>query len=85
MTDQPATPSTMTGPQAYALAVEHAHRAARYADGGSPAAARTHAAIATAYAQIATAEATARASAEPGRYPGDGWDTHTDPDRPGIC
>ncbi|MCX4971025.1 hypothetical protein OHA98_41155 [Streptomyces sp. NBC_00654] len=75
MTDLP----TMTGPEAYSRAVEHALRAAAYAEGGSPASARTHAAVAQAFAAIATAEATARSGAR--GWPAGGWADHTHPDR----
>ncbi|MER6916733.1 hypothetical protein ABT354_34205 [Streptomyces sp. NPDC000594] len=81
MTDQPSDLPTMTGPEAYSRAVEHANRAAAYAEGGSSASAQTHAAVAQAYAAIAKAEAAARAGA-PGRavIPAGGWAAHTHPD-----
>ncbi len=69
----------MTGPEAYEKAVEHANLAARTSQTPHDAAIR-HAAIAQAYAAIAQAEATARASAKSGHYPGGGWVKITHPD-----
>ncbi|MFE4778034.1 hypothetical protein [Streptomyces sp. NPDC056713] len=74
---------TMSGPVAYAKAVEHAQHAAKAADHGSHERARTMAAVAEAFAAIATAEATARVSADFGHHPDGGWKVHTHPeDRP---
>lgn len=73
---------TMTGPEAYAKAVEYATKAAEYVDKNpNSAAAHQLAAVSRAFAAIAQAEAAARASAQPGYLPGGGWSRHTDPDR----
>ena len=72
---------TMTGPEAYAKAVEYATKAAEYADKNpNSAAAHQLAAVSRAFAAIAQAEATARTSAKHGYLPGGGWTRHTDPD-----
>ncbi|MFF4403634.1 hypothetical protein [Streptomyces sp. NPDC001404] len=72
----------MTGPEAYAKAVEYANKAAEYADARTGAStAQSLASVAQAYAAIAAAEATARCSARPGYLPGGGWSQITDPDR----
>ncbi|MFF1594309.1 hypothetical protein ACFVY0_40430 [Streptomyces sp. NPDC058286] len=70
---------TMAGPVAYAKAVGHAQAAALAADRGSHERARTYAAVAQAFAAIATAEATARVSADFGHHPDGGWQVHTHP------
>lgn len=73
--------TTMTGPEAYAKAVEYATKAAEFVDNNpNSAAAHQMAAVSRAFAAIAQAEATARASAKPGYLPGGGWDRHTHPD-----
>ncbi|MFI8351296.1 hypothetical protein [Streptomyces sp. NPDC085596] len=77
-----ATPTdltTITGADAYAKAVEYIEVAARIADANPTVQNLT--AVATTYALIAQAEATARASAHPGFFPGGGWDQHTHPNR----
>ncbi|MFF1360665.1 hypothetical protein [Streptomyces sp. NPDC058297] len=71
---------TMTGPVAYAKAVEHAQAAARAVDHGYHESAKTHASVAQAFAAIATAEATARVSADFGHHPDGGWGVHTHPE-----
>ncbi|MFF0747339.1 hypothetical protein ACFYVL_43870 [Streptomyces sp. NPDC004111] len=83
MTTQPTQTDliTMTGPVAYAKAVEHAQRAAEYADEGKPATAQAFAEVAQAFAAIAAAEAAARSSAPAqGFYPEGGWRQHTHPE-----
>lgn len=75
--------TTMTGPEAYAKAVEYATKAAEYADKNpNSAAAHQLAAVSRAFAAIAQAEATARISAQKGFLPGGGWDRHTHPNEP---
>lgn len=71
---------TMAGPVAYAKAVQHAQSAAESAELGDHESARTNAAVATAFAAIAGAEANARCSALVGRYPEGGWKQHTHPE-----
>jgi hypothetical protein len=76
--------TTMTGADAYSKAVEYALKAAALADKGANVSGPTIqnlAAVATAFAAIAQAEATARGSGQPGYFPGGGWLVHTHPDR----
>lgn len=68
----------MTGPEAYRKAVEYANKAAEYTD-INPGTAANYATVATAFAAIAQAEATARGTANPGCLPGGGWHHITDP------
>ncbi|MFB6593943.1 hypothetical protein [Streptomyces diastaticus] len=79
-----STQPTMTGPEAYAKAVEYALKAARHADANtqhSNASAAASAAVSQAFAAIAQAEATARGTARDGYHPGGGWSDITHPDR----
>ncbi|MFD5184051.1 hypothetical protein ACFWMQ_15845 [Streptomyces sp. NPDC058372] len=79
-----STQPTMTGPEAYAKAVEYARRAARLADDDTERnrdRAQTAAAVSRAFAAIAQAEATARGTARDGYYPGGGWGEITHPTR----
>lgn len=78
MTVNTADLTTITGAEAYAKAVEHAEQGEQHI-GIDSRIAEQHFAAATAYAAIAKAEATARASAKPGYLPGGDWDLHTHP------
>lgn len=85
MTTQSET-TTMTGPEAYAKAVEYAQQAVDKVDHYGLTAQIGHdvqalAAISQAFAAIAQAEATARGSARPGFYPEGGWADITAPNR----
>ncbi|MGW4222989.1 hypothetical protein ACWEG1_05980 [Streptomyces bauhiniae] len=73
------TETTLTGADAYTKAVEYAQVAARIADANPTVQNLT--AVASTYALIAQAEATARAGAHPGFLPAGGWDRHTHPNR----
>jgi len=73
--------TTITGPEAYAKAVEHAQHAEEHVGVNSPIA-QQHAAVSQAYAAIARAEAAARGIAKPGYLPEGGWDQHTHPNNP---